>query len=139
MRPSRPHKAWHRVKQRAPTGAPASRGLPPEKWSSLRYGFEPAGGRENGEEEAHGRGDRRQAAPGRGAHGPGQAGGGGGPRDRGDGGHLLPLALGVRRPEEGSGQAPEGARGREHAASAGGVGPDARQDDPGGGRPGKLL
>jgi hypothetical protein len=27
-------------------------GLPPEKWSSLRYGFEPEGGHFNGEEEA---------------------------------------------------------------------------------------
>src|SRR3712207_7984734 len=31
-------------------------GLPPEKWSSLRYGYAPAGGRENGKEAAHGRG-----------------------------------------------------------------------------------
>lgn len=29
-------------------------GLPPWKWSSLRYGFAPAGGRENGKEAAHG-------------------------------------------------------------------------------------
>ena len=39
-------------------------GLPPEKWSSLRYGFEPSGGRENGEEATYGGGDRRQAAAG---------------------------------------------------------------------------
>ena len=37
-------------------------GLPSEKWSSLRYGFVPAGGREDGEEAAYGRGDRQQAA-----------------------------------------------------------------------------
>jgi hypothetical protein len=29
-------------------------GLPPEKWSSLRYGFEPGGGFEDVEEEAYG-------------------------------------------------------------------------------------
>src|SRR4051794_14535633 len=39
-------------------------GLPPEKWSSLRYGFAPAGGRDDGKEEAHRRRDRRQTAAG---------------------------------------------------------------------------
>jgi transposase-like protein len=39
-------------------------GLPPEKWSSLRYGFEPSGGRENGEEATYGGGDCRQTAAG---------------------------------------------------------------------------
>ena len=39
-------------------------GLPPLKWSSLRYGFVPDGGREDGKEEAHGGGDRRQVAAG---------------------------------------------------------------------------
>ena len=39
-------------------------GLPPWKWSSLRYGFAPGGGRGNGKEAAHGRGDRGQAAAG---------------------------------------------------------------------------
>ena len=29
-------------------------GLPPEKWSSLRYGFEPCGGHFHGTEEAYG-------------------------------------------------------------------------------------
>ena len=29
-------------------------GLPPEKWSSLRYGFEPCGGSFHGTEEAYG-------------------------------------------------------------------------------------
>ena len=29
-------------------------GLPPEKWSSLRYGFAPCGGCHHGTEEAHG-------------------------------------------------------------------------------------
>jgi hypothetical protein len=32
----------------------ASTGLPPLKWSPLRYGSEPFGGRIDGEEEAHG-------------------------------------------------------------------------------------
>ena len=39
-------------------------GLPPEKWSSLRYGFAPAGGRDDGKVEAHRRRDRQQAAAG---------------------------------------------------------------------------
>src|SRR5215208_3832927 len=86
-------------------------GLPPEKWSSLRYGFEPAGGREDGKEAAHGRRDRQQAAAGRRADGTGPTGSGGGPGDRGERGHLLPLAGGVRRAEGRPGQAPEGARG----------------------------
>src|SRR5215207_4024053 len=86
-------------------------GLPPEKWSSLRYGFEPAGGREDGKEAAHGRRDRQQAAAGRLADGTGPTGSGGGPGDRGERGHLLPLAGGVRRAEGRPGQAPEGARG----------------------------
>ena len=63
-------------------------GLPPEKWSSLRYGFAPAGGREDGKEAAHGRGDRQQAAAGRRADGTRPTGGGGGQGDRGDGGQL---------------------------------------------------
>jgi hypothetical protein len=42
----------------------AAGGLPPEKWSSLMYGFEPDGGLEDGEEETHGGGDRREAAAG---------------------------------------------------------------------------
>jgi hypothetical protein len=37
--------------------------LPPEKWSSLMYGFEP-GGHENGEEETQGGGDRCEASAG---------------------------------------------------------------------------
>ena len=63
-------------------------GLPPEKWSSLRYGFAPAGGREDGKEAAYGRGDRQQAAAGRRADGTRPTGSGGGPGDRGDGGQL---------------------------------------------------
>ncbi|MFC1458617.1 transposase [Microvirga arabica] len=39
-------------------------GLPPQKWSSLMYGFEPNGGRENEQEETHDRGNRREAAAG---------------------------------------------------------------------------
>jgi Luciferase-like monooxygenase len=39
-----------------PRGSPRScSGLPPEKWSSLKYGFLADGGRWNGEEETHGR------------------------------------------------------------------------------------
>jgi hypothetical protein len=37
-------------------------GLPPEKWSSVKYGFRADGGHWNGEEEAHGGGDRREAS-----------------------------------------------------------------------------
>ena len=69
----------------------------------------------------------------------GQSRGGGDPGDRGDGGDLLPLAAGVRRPEVGPGEAAEGAGGGERAPAQGGRGPDARQADPGGGRAGKLL
>ncbi len=68
--------------------AAAQVGLPPEKWSSLRYGFAPAGGRGDGKEAAHGRRDRQQAAAGRRADGPGPTGGGGGPGDRGERGQL---------------------------------------------------
>ena len=39
-------------------------GLPPWKWSSLKYGFAPGGGEGNGKEAAYGRGDRRQATAG---------------------------------------------------------------------------
>jgi hypothetical protein len=39
-------------------------GLPPEKWSSLRYGFGADGGHWNGEEETHSRGDCREASAG---------------------------------------------------------------------------
>jgi uncharacterized membrane protein YfcA len=39
-------------------------GLPPEKWSSLMYGFGADGGHWNGEEKTHGGGDRREAAAG---------------------------------------------------------------------------
>src|SRR5215218_1711209 len=113
-------------------------GLPPEKGSSLRYGFRPAGGRRDAEKETHGGGDRRQAAAGRRADITRQAGSGGGSSNWRDGGDLPPLADGVRRAEGQSGQAPEGTRGREHAATSRGVGPDAGQDDPGGGRAGKL-
>src|ERR1051325_9537374 len=49
------------------------------------------------------------------------------------------LAPGVRRVEERSDQATEGAGDGEHPASPGGVGPDPRQADPAGGGPGKLL
>jgi hypothetical protein len=48
----------------AKVARPGRAGLPPEKWSSLMYGFEPDGGLEDGEEETHGGGDRREAAAG---------------------------------------------------------------------------
>ena len=57
-------------------------GLPPGKWSSLRYGFEPDGGHEHAQEETHGRGDHCRAAAGGRADFLGPAGGGGGPSDR---------------------------------------------------------
>src|SRR4051812_2269423 len=88
--------------------ASMSSGLPPEKWPSLRYGFAPAGGREDGKEAAYGRGDRWQAAAGRSADGTGPADGGGGPGDRGDGGHLLSLAGRGRRGGRGPAQTPWG-------------------------------
>ena len=97
---------------------------PPLKWSVPRYGFEPEEDRD-GEEGAQARGGRGQAAAG---GCPGLAGavrGGGDPGDRGDGGHLLSLAAGVRRPEVGPGEAAEGAGGGECAAAQGGGGPDA--------------
>ncbi len=49
----------------------------------------------------------------------------------------LTLAQGVRRSQERSGEAAEGVR--ERAAPEGGVGSDAGEADPPGGRPGKLL
>jgi hypothetical protein len=39
-------------------------GLPPEKWSSAKYGFGPEGGHWNGEEGRQGRGDFREASTG---------------------------------------------------------------------------
>ena len=43
---------------------PETAGLPPEKWSSLRYGFLPCGGLIDVEEAAQAGGDRRKAAAG---------------------------------------------------------------------------
>ena len=59
--------------------------------------------------------------------------------DRRDGGHVLSLAPGVRRPEERSGEAAEGSGDGERAASPRRLGPDAGQADPEGGCLGKLL
>src|SRR5215207_6422142 len=90
-------------------------------------------------EETHPRRDCFQAAPG---GCPGRArnpGGGRYPRHRGHRGHVLPLASGVRRPEVEPGQAHEGAGDREPAPAQGRRGPHARQADPAGGGPGKLL
>ena len=42
-----------------------SPGLPPEKWSCLKYGFGPVRRTGDGQETAHGRGDCREAAAGR--------------------------------------------------------------------------
>ena len=49
------------------------------------------------------------------------------------------MAAGVRRTEERPGKAAEGSGDGEHPASSRRVGPDARQADPAGGCPGKLL
>src|SRR5215207_2053461 len=92
------------------TRANASRFLtdpPPLKWSALRYGFR-AKEDHDAEEETQARGDRCEAAPG------GCAGVAGAERcrtlDWGYGGHVLPLAPGVWRAKERSGQATEGSR-----------------------------
>src|SRR4051794_37724504 len=82
---------------------------PPLKWSALRYGF---GAKEDhdAEEETQARGDRCEAAPG------GRAGVTRAERcrrgtlDWGYRGHVLPLAPGVWRAQERSGQATEGSR-----------------------------
>src|SRR4051794_6463391 len=82
---------------------------PPLKWSALRYGFR-AKEDHDAEEETQARGDRCEAAPG------GRAGFSTAERcrrgtlDWGYGGHVLPMAPGVWRAEERSGQATEGSR-----------------------------
>src|SRR6187200_1415564 len=82
---------------------------PPLKWSALRYGFR-AKEDHDAEEETQARGDCCEAAPG------GCAGVAGAERcrsgtlDWGYGGHVLPLAPGVWRAQERSGQATEGSR-----------------------------
>src|SRR5215208_6591463 len=60
-------------------------------------------------------------------------------RTRGDRGDVLSLAAGVRRAQVRSGQAHEGAGDREPAPAQSHRGSHARQADPAGGRPGKLL
>src|ERR671916_1657499 len=90
-------------------------------------------------QETQARGDRRQAAPG---GRPGRARAGRGrcrALDRRDRGDLLPLATGVRRAQDRAGQAPEGARDRERAATPGGGRADLGQADPQRGCLGKLL
>jgi hypothetical protein len=52
---------------------------------------------------------------------------------------FLPLARGVRRAEARPGEAAEAAGSGERAAAQGGVGPDAGEGHPEGGRVGKLL
>src|SRR3546814_8373755 len=59
--------------------------------------------------------------------------------DRGQRANLLSLAQGIWRPEDRSGTSDEGSGEGECAASPCDLGPDARQDDIAGGRPGKLL
>src|SRR4051812_4209219 len=82
---------------------------PPSKWSALRYGFR-AKEDHDAEEETQARGDRCEAAPG------GRAGVARAERcrrgtlDWRDRGHVLPVAPGVWRAEERSGQATEGSR-----------------------------
>src|SRR4051794_32541720 len=83
--------------------------------------------------------DRIQAAPGGCPGGAGHAGGGCGALDRRHRGHVLSLASGVWRAKVEPGQAHEGAGDREPAPAQGDRGPHARQADPAGGRPGKLL
>jgi len=61
-------------------------GLPPEKWSSLKYGLWPDGGLKNAEEETQGRRDCREVAAGWGVEWPRPVGGWGDPIDRGYGG-----------------------------------------------------
>src|SRR3712207_2837640 len=93
----------------------------------------------NAAQEAQARGDRRQAAPG---GRPGLARAERGrcrTLDRRDRGDLLPLAAGVWRAQDRTGQAPEGARDRERTAAPGGGRADLGQADPQGGCLGKLL
>ena len=52
---------------------------------------------------------------------------------------LLPLAKGVRRSKDGSGQAVEGPRAGEHSLEEGGCRPDLGQADSAGGHKGKRL
>src|SRR3712207_5682647 len=89
--------------------------------------------------EDHAGGDRGQAAPGRGAGGAGQGGGGGGARDRRHRADVLQVASRVRRAEAGPGETAQGAGAGERAAQEGGVGPDAREGHPEGGRLGKMV
>src|ERR671927_26757 len=90
-------------------------------------------------EATYPRRDRVQAAPGRCSGRARNPGGGRDPRHRGHGGDVLQVAPGVRRPEVGPDQAHEGAGNREPAPAQGDCRPHARQADPAGGRPGKLL
>src|SRR5215207_5092717 len=82
---------------------------PPLKWSALRYGFL-AKEDHDAEEETQARGDRCEAAPGGCAGVAGAERCRGGTLDWGYGGHVLPLAPGVWRAQERSGQATEGSR-----------------------------
>src|SRR5215207_7791872 len=82
---------------------------PPLKWSALRYGFR-AKEDHDAEEETQARGDRCEAAPGGCAGVAGAERCRGGTLDWGYGGHVLPLAPGVWRAQERSGQATEGSR-----------------------------
>src|SRR5829696_1375940 len=82
---------------------------PPLKWSALRYGFR-AKEDHDAEEDTQARGDRCEAAPGGCAGVAGAERCRGGTLDWGYGGHVLPLAPGVWRAQERSGQATEGSR-----------------------------
>ena len=83
--------------------------------------------------------DRYQTPPGRRAPFAGQQRCRCHPSDWRQRGHLLSLATGVRRPEDQSGQTPQGTRNRKRTPVPGRIRPDAGQGDFAGGRTGKLL
>src|SRR5215210_7019333 len=90
-------------------------------------------------EETHPRRDCVQAGPGGRAGRARNPGGGRDPHHRRHGGHVLPLAPGVRRAQVGPSAPDEGAGDREPALAQGHRGSHPRQADPTGGRAGKLL
>ena len=91
------------------------------------------------QEEAFGRTDYRPASRGRSGTCPGSQRSRGVPVVGGARADLLPLAKGVRRSKDGSGQAVEGPRAGEHSLEEGGCRPDLGQADSAGGHKGKRL